>query len=301
MIEEFLLTKRSEQTADATVRWYASILRSFGQWRVTQGDRELKPATMKRYLVYLRDRHKEPGAKRKQLSEHSIQSIHRGLKVFFAWCQEQPEFALARSPMDGVKIKKPEPAEPRRALRSEVTALIRSIEVDGWIGLRDYLIIHTIFYCGLRVGELVRLEEHHFDVANEVLHVPGGKTGAGLVPLVRDVSEAFLAYQMHRPKVATDKLFVASYGTGDPRPEGLTASGVRTMIQRRCEEAGIRRLNPHSFRHGIAMYLLNDKRVDATMVQKILRHANLRTTTTFYAQWTIAALTDQYKSVMEGD
>jgi integrase/recombinase XerD len=301
MIEAFLLTKRAEQTADATVRWYASILRSFARWLATEHARELKPVTMRRYLVHLNERHKAPGATRGQLSPHSIQSIHRGLKVFFGWCAGDPDIPMDASPMAGVKVKRPEPAEPRRALHGEVTALIRSIPVDGWIGLRDYLIVHTIYFCGLRVGELVRLEERHFDIVNGVLHVPGGKTGAGLVPLVRDVSEAFLAYQIHRPRVATDKLFVASYGTGDPRPEPLTTTGVRVMIQRRCEEAGIRRLNPHSFRHGLAMHLLNSKRVDATLVQRILRHANLRTTTTFYAKWNIDALADEYRSVMEED
>lgn len=301
MLDEFTLAKRAEGVTGATLKWYACIVAALERWVAVQADQELTPAAMKRYLVHLRDRHKQPGpdgTTPQPYSDHSIVSIHRCLRSFFRWCEE--EGLLTQSPMQGVKVKRPDPAEPRRALRDEVALLIRSIPVDSWIGLRDYLVVHTIFFCGLRVGEVVRLEERHFDIGNQVLHIPGGKTGAGVVPLMRDVIEAFLAYQIHRPKGYTDKLFVSSYGTGSPRG-ALGTSGVRLMIARRCAEAGIRTLNPHSFRHGIAMHLLNDKRVDATMVQRILRHANLRTTTTFYAQWTIAALADEYRAVMEED
>lgn len=299
MLDEFTLAKRAEGATGATTNWYAHLVTAFAGWLAAQPAQELSPATMKRYLVYLRDRHKEPGSdKAKAYSEHTIASVHRCLRSFFKWCQE--EGLIEVSPMAGVKIKKPDPAEPRRADPAEVAALVGVIPVNDWIGLRDYLIVHVLWFAGLRVGEAIQLEEHHFDVANQVLHVPAGKTGAGVVPLVRDVIEAFLAYQMHRPKGYTEKLFVSSYGTGTPRG-ALQVAGVRQMLQRRCAEAGIRILNPHSFRHGIAMHLLNDKRVDATMVQKILRHANLTTTTTFYAQWTYTALRDAYQSVMDDD
>lgn len=301
MLTEFTLAKRAEGVSGVTLNWYTCLLAAFERWLAMQDDAQLEPATMKRYLVYLRDRHKLPdqaGNTQRPYSAHTIASIHRCLRSFFGWCHT--EGLIEQSPMAGVKVKKPDAAEPRRASATEVKALIRSIPVDNWVGLRDYLIVHVIFLCALRVGEVVQLEEHHFDIENQILHVPGGKTGAGVVPLLRDVAEAFLAYQMHRPKGYTDKLFVSSYGTGSPRGD-LKTSGVRVMLARRCEAAGIRRLNPHSFRHGIAMHLLNDKRVDATMVQRILRHSNLRTTTTYYAQWTLGALIDELQSVMNED
>lgn len=301
LLQEFTLAKRAEGVADATLGWYISLMSAFGRWLAIQSDASLDPATMKRYLVYLRDRHKTPkpnGEAYRPYSVHSIVSIHRCLRSFFRWCQD--EELIDQSPMVGVRVKKPDPAEPRRATEHEVKALIRSIpvdDVDDWVSLRDHLIVHAIFYCALRVGELVQLEAHHFDLANGLLHIPGGKTGAGVVPLLPEVVSSFEYYKRYRPQVHTAKLFVSSHGTGSPRGE-LTTNGVRVMLRRRCEQAGIRYLNPHSFRHGIAMHLLNDKRVDATMVQRILRHANLRTTTTFYAQWTLGALADQYESVM---
>jgi integrase/recombinase XerD len=308
MLDEFCLSKRAEGVSPQSITWYRSIVGSFDEWLAWQESKELTPATMKRYLVHLRNRHNEPARARlfprkqpKRLSDHSIQSIRRGLSSFFNWCVAEEGIPLDTSPMVGVKVKKPEAKEPRRALRSEVDALIRSIPVDDWQGLRDYLIVHVIFYCGLRVGELIKLEAHHFDVEQQILHVPAGKSGAGVVPLVRDVIEAFLAYQTNRPQVQTDKLFVSSYGTGGPRQTPITTSGVRTAIQRRCEEAGIRRLNPHAFRHGIAMHLLNDKRSDSTLVQRLLRHSSLGITTKYYARWTDSDFADAYREIMQDD
>jgi integrase len=69
-------------------------------------------------------------------------------------------------------------------------------------------------------------------------------------------------------------------------------------LKRRCTAAGIRYLNPHAFRHGIAMHLLNDKRSDASMVQRILRHSKITTTTESYAEWIIDPLADEYRRQM---
>jgi integrase/recombinase XerC len=301
LFTRFITSKRALGVTDATVHWYRAHVRAFDLWLAPQAEQPLTPDLMEAYLVYLRDRHKQPGpdgTKPAPLAESSIASAYRALRAFFRWCAEKG--LIETSPLAGVKIKRPEAPEPRRALRSEVDALIRSIPVDGWIGLRDYLIVHVIFFCGLRVGELVRLEERHFDLsdpASPVLHIPGGKTGAGVVPLLRDVVEAFMAYQIHRPIDVTDRLLVSA-GAYHQAVGALTEAGVRQAIARRCKEAGIRHLNPHSFRHGIAMHLLNDKRVDASLVQRILRHTNIRTTTAFYARWTLGALADEYRLTM---
>jgi integrase len=160
-------------------------------------------------------------------------------------------------------------------------------------------LIHTVFYCGLRIGEALRLEATHFEITEErqVLHVPGGKTGAGVVPLLREVSEAFLAYNTHRPRWRDARLFLGSDGNGGV--DGiLTPSGARQMLKRRCADAGLRYLNPHSFRHGIAMHLLNDKRADMSMAQRLLRHSKIGTTQESYAEWLIDPLADEYRRQM---
>jgi len=297
-IGRFLLSKQSAMLSEATTSWYAIQLRLFDQWLTESSQATVTTETVERYLVYLRGR--KAHRSDKNLSPASVAGAHRALKIFYKWCVERG--LSETSPVDGIKLKKPPKKAPRRATRQEFDVLVRSLPVDTWIGLRDYLLIHVLFYCGLRIGEALRLEATHFEITEErqILHVPGGKTGAGIVPLLREVSEAFLAYNTHRPKWQDARLFLGNDGNGGA--DGvLTPSGARQMLRRRCEDAGLRYLNPHSFRHGIAMHLLNDKRADMSMAQRILRHSKITTTAESYAEWLIDPLADEYRRQMKGD
>lgn len=294
-IDRFLLSKESAMLSTATTGWYAVQLRQFNDWLKANHCADVTTETIERYLVFLRKRKARHSDQ--PLSPSSIAGAHRALKIFYKWCVERG--LVATSPVAAVKMRKPPKKAPKRATRQEFDTLVRSLPVDDWIGLRDYLLIHVIFYCGLRIGEALRLEACHFEITEErqVLYVPGGKTGAGVVPLLREVSEAFLAYNTHRPQWRDDRLFLSSNGDGGV--DGvLTSSGARQMLKRRCAAASLRYLNPHSFRHGIAMHLLNDKRSDTSMVQRILRHSRITTTTENYAEWIIDPLADEYRRQM---
>lgn len=295
-IDRFLLSKESAMLSKATTDWYAVQLRLFDDWLRANSYADVTTETIERYLVYLRKRKARHSDQ--PLSASSIAGAHRALKIFYKWCVDRG--LVTASPVANVKMRKPPKKAPRRATRQEFDELTRSIPVDDWIGLRDYLLVHVIFYCGLRIGEALRLEAVHFEITEErqILHIPGGKTGAGVVPLLREVSEAFLAYLTHRPKWSDDRLFLSSDGNGGA--DGvLTPSGARQMLKRRCAGAGLRYLNPHSFRHGIAMHLLNDKRADMSMTQRILRHSKISTTAENYAEWIIDPLADEYRRQMK--
>lgn len=290
MLKRFLTSKRAAGASEKTTAWYRVLVGQFDDWRQRQPDKELTTELLELYFVYLRDDRHRP------LAPTSVSSTARALRTFFKWCQSKK--FIESNPMAEIRLMKVPAKEPRLVSREEVDLLLGKIPVSEWVGLRDYLIIHVLFFCGLRVGELVRLEAHHFDINQEILHIPGGKTGAGMVPLLREVIEAFLAYQTHRPRCPEPRLLLSSNGHHEP-VGALTAHGVRHMIARRCAEVGIRRLNPHAFRHGLAMHLLNDKRIDASLVQKILRHADIKVTTGTYARWTIAAASDEFKLRMQ--
>ena len=301
MLKKFLISKSAQGVTLATLSWYRSNIKAFDKWLQTHLDTELGPDVMEFYFVYLRNRQRiwDSKASRKGarvLADESIVSANRALRVFFKYCQKRNY--ITQSPMEGVKIQKAEPKEPRAALHSEVVQLIASMPADEWIGLRDRLIVSTAFYAALRVGEIVQLEPQHFDLKQQVLHVPGGKTGGGMVPLLDELIDAYRAYLPYHPTGANSKrLFISSNGFDVPRGE-LSESGVRHMLKRRCQAASLRHLNPHSFRHGAAMYLLNERRADMSLVQASLRHSNISITNRHYARWTLKNLGDEYRRVM---
>lgn len=287
MVNRFLTSKKATGVSAATLKWYRCLLFKFVAWLDAQSDQQLTDELIERYIVHMRD---------SGLARVSVHGYFTAIRSFFTWCKRKK--LIRRVPTEGVRVDKPKSQEIRRATKAEVNALLEVIPVHGWMGLRDYLIIHLLFYAGLRVGELVRLEPHHFDLGTQVLTIPDGKSGSGAVPLLRDVIEAYLAYMTHRPKGYTDRLLVASDGHGDPRG-AISTEGVRQIIARRCTEAGIRRLTPHDFRRGLGMYLLNQARADMSVVQRILRHSDIKVTNQAYARWQQDSLADEFRQKME--
>ena len=188
--------------------------------------------------------------------------------------------------------------EPRRASLQEYQRLLDALPRDTWIGYRDRLLVQTLFLCGIRRGECAGLKAEDYRLAEHVLKVDG-KTGPRLVPLLPAVEVAFVEYQFNRPAYPTEQLFLSADGGG--KPDGvLSAGGIYQMLRRHCLRAGVKRLNPHSFRHGLAMLLLNERHADMSLVQKVLGHSQIGTTAARYAEWLTAGVVREFSEKMRG-
>jgi site-specific recombinase XerD len=189
---------------------------------------------------------------------------------------------------------------PKQATVAEYEALINSMSGATWVDARDRLIVNVLFLCGLRRTEVANLAGDDFHTVEHVLHVRGGKGGRDrLVPLLPAVERALAEYVFVRPAVTTGAFLAAADGAGKARSSGLSSNAVYQLLRRRCRRAGLRMLNPHSFRHGLAMYLLNAGG-DMSLVQKILGHAQITTTARHYAEWLTAGVVREYSERMHG-
>jgi integrase len=218
------------------------------------------------------------------------------LRVFFGWLKDRKY--IDESPLADVKPPKVPKKQPKRAILSEFVRLLDSLPDDDWIGLRDRLIINVLFLCGVRLGECTRLRAVDFQTAQHTLAVDG-KTGPRLVPLLPAVERAFMAYLFVRPAWSDDHLFLAANGAKQPKGV-ILPGGIYQMLRRHCQTAGMRMLNPHSFRHGLAMMLLNDRHADMSLVQKVLGHSQISTTAAFYAEWLTDGMVKEFTEKMRG-
>mgnify|MGYP001381370907 CR=1 FL=1 len=116
------------------------------------------------------------------------------------------------------------------------------------------------------------------------------------MPLLPVVCRSFVEYLYARPAWRDDSLMLSSDVQGCVRGV-LLPNGLRLMLRRRCEAAGVRYLNPHSFRHGLAVYLLNNGG-DMSLVQRILGHSSIQTTALHYAEWVTEGLTKEFGNRM---
>ena len=291
LLAQFLAYHRAAGHSPATVAWYASEINRFLTWLQTNNLHNgnwLQPHIIERYLAACRDLdHNAPA---------TVATHYRGLKGFFGWLQERKY--ITASPLAGTKPPKVPHTEPRRASLADYQRLLDSLPLTTWVGYRDRLIVTTLFLCGVRRGECAGLRLEDYRLAEHVLFVDG-KTGPRLVPLLPAVETAYVQYLYTRPAWASPLLFLSAGGNG--QPDGvLLAGGIYQMLRRHCLTAGVKRLNPHSFRHGLAMLLLNERHADMSLVQKVLGHSQIGTTAARYAEWLTAGVVREFSEKMRG-
>jgi site-specific recombinase XerD len=137
---------------------------------------------------------------------------------------------------------------------------------------RDRVLFQTAYACGLRVGELIRLQVSDIDSARMVVVVRQGKGQKDRqVPLSQRLLGELRAYwKQRRPRTW---LFPAQRGSGH-----LSEAWVQKLCRRLVARAELRkRVTPHTLRHSYATHLL-EAGADVLTLQKILGHRDLATT-----------------------
>jgi integrase/recombinase XerD len=194
-------------------------------------------------------------------------------------------------------------ANPPRSGRKDIPAGdIEKMVRHAGRNARDRAIVLLLRDSGCRVGELVsmRVGGVKLEKVEE-----GGKrrlVGRALVygekmdktrwiVFGTEAAKALRAYLAARPEVPFDEVFV-SY---DYRP--LTRSGVYQMLKRVAGEAGVKRFNPHAFRHALAKRLML-ARVPDNIIQEVLGHEDPATFKRVYVQLDGQELLHEYARIM---
>lgn len=285
---------RARRRADKTVAWYAEQFAAFDRWRLGRGLADALPDA-DALDAYIADQH---------LAGHRPSTVHarfRSLRALCNWLQRRKKIEAADNPF---VLLAPDdaPAVPQEIRRhisvAEVDRLLAVMAGRSWLDARDRLIVLLLFYSGLRVSELCGLDVADVDsVRCEVLvrwqYAKGEKSR--VVPCVEDVRPALASYLYSRP--AHDAaLLLASDGYAGVTGR-LTREGVRQMLIRRCQAAEIEYYNPHAFRHGFAMWLLNSG-ARLTTVSTAMGHSDTAITSKTYAHTTTVTVRREYEEAL---
>lgn len=186
------------------------------------------------------------------------------------WIDNNPAKAL-RNPRKAKKL-------PHFLSTTEIGKLLAAPPSDSPMGLRDRAILETLYSAGLRVSELVDLNEGDLDFAQGIIRVRGKGRKERLAPLgsyALNALRAWISKRQLSPKEPQDKsapVFVNRFGTR------LTSRSVGRMLEKYLRETGLdNRTSPHTLRHSFATHLL-DRGADIRSVQELLGHKSLETT-----------------------
>ena len=208
------------------------------------------------------------------LSERSQARVLSSLRSFFDWLVI--EGVMKDNPCDRVDGPKIGRYLPNVLSEEEVAALIDSVDVSGWQGLRDRAILEVLYGCGLRVSEAVGLKISCLYFKEGFIRVIGKGNKERLVPIgdlaIAAVEEYLEARRVPADSDSSDILFLNRFG------RSLSRVSMFTMIKAQALAAGIRKeISPHTFRHSFATHLL-EHGADLRIVQEMLGHESISTT-----------------------
>lgn len=144
---------------------------------------------------------------------------------------------------------------------------------------RHYAVLATLYSCGLRLSEVVRLKVTDVQSDRGFLHVTGKGSKDRYVPLPPRTLEILrLNWKRHRNSVW---LFPAPTRCGlkeKVATEPLPISSFQKVLKEAIYKAKVNpKARAHTFRHSYATHLL-EQGVDLRVIQQLLGHASVATT-----------------------
>jgi site-specific recombinase XerD len=197
-------------------------------------------------------------AEEQRTSAVSAAHQFRNIRVFFGWLATEGERENP-NPMDRVEAPKVTKKAKAFFTDEELVRLLKTCSGATFMDRRDTAIIRIFIDTGLRVSGLAGLrydpdDENATDVflpqrrlrirlkGGDETWVPIGKKAAAAL-------DKYIRARARRPQASSPWLWLGIQGHN---PARMTDSGIRDMVGRRGEQAGIQNVHPHRFRRSFA-------------------------------------------------
>ena len=183
---------------------------------------------------------------------------------------------VERDPACGVKGPKKAKSLPQFVRESEMNQLLdEEISTDNYSEVRARTIIMLFYETGIRLAELVGLDDADVDFTSMQLKVTGKRNKQRIIPFGEELSEALHNYMTLRDAEIV-KQSSALFLNG--RGERVSRAVVQCLVRNRLAEVTtLKKRSPHVLRHSFATAMLNNG-AGLESVKKLLGHESLETT-----------------------
>ena len=287
MVDLFLdYLKLERNYSPATVKHYRDDLKEFE--RFFQGlDQQLSWESVdsdivRRWMEYMMDKGNAASSVNRRLS---------ALRSFYRYALRRN--LVVKDPVHGIQGPKRKRPLPQFLKESEMDQLLdERMWTDSYKDVLARTIIVTFYETGVRISELIGLNDKDVDYINCEIKVTGKRDKQRIIPFGDELLKTLTAYQQQRD-VETESESVAFFRT--EKGKRVTDEQVRQMVKINLSKVStLKKRSPHVLRHTFATAMLNH---DAGLesVKKLLGHESL-STTEIYTHTTFEQLKKVYNN-----
>ena len=242
---------------------------------------EVKPELIREWIVSLMD---------KGYTSTSVNRKLSSLRSFYKFLLKRGEVVV--DPLRKITGPKNKKTLPSFLKENEMNKLLDETDFgEGFKGCRDRLIIEMFYATGMRLSELIGLDDVDVDFLASLLKVTGKRNKQRLIPFGEELKEEMRKYvdiRNEQIQKVSDAFFVKENG------ERLYKNLVYNLVKRNLSKVvTLKKRSPHVLRHTFATTMLNNE-AELGAVKELLGHSSLATTE-IYTHTTFEELKKVYK------
>ena len=289
MIGEFLNYLSLERAySPHTVASYEGDLLEFGAYlKQTENVLELKDADadlVRSWAMHLMASGKKATSVNRKLSS---------LRSFYKYLLRKGVIEV--SPVQNVRGPKKSKPLPQFVREDDMERMLRSTgQGTTWQEVREHVILQLFYETGIRLSELVGLNDGDIDFGRMAIKVTGKRNKQRIVPIGQGLADSLKGYMEARskemPSVCPDSqspLFITDKGAR------VYPQWVYRLVRKNLSQVvTLKKKSPHVLRHTFATAMLNNE-AELGAVKELMGHASV-STTQIYTHTTFEELKKAY-------
>lgn len=269
IVANFIIDRRARGLSPNTIRFYRDELGLFNRWASERGLTQIGGVTadvLREWFTGLAERRNKGG----------VHTSFRAIKACLNWydVEEDGEY---QNPIRKVHVPTQKPRPLPGIPIGDIQKLIDHCEGD--LGLRDKTILRCLLDTGARSFEFVALNLADVDLPTGAIVIQHGKGDKERTVYIGSSSRRSLKRYLRGRSFLNPSLPIWLTDEG----ERLSKRGLRAMIERRSEDAGIHMPGLHDFRRAFALNMWRAG-ADLLAISRLMGHSSTIVTSRYIAK-----------------